>query len=110
MVGRASGRSSVAGGIDTGTMRARLRSHSEACAVGAGDNTKVPGVGKATVGQGACCYKVVVAQSRGQPAQLTGLYASEEDQQRRKKKTGEEREDSCVQGCKVKSLQMDNQQ
>jgi hypothetical protein len=74
-MGRGSGRSSVAG-IDMGTMWARLRSHSEACA--AGDNTKVPDVGKATVGQGACCYKVVVAQSRGQPAQPNwSLYARE---------------------------------
>ena len=70
MVGRASGRSSVAGGIDMDTMRARLSSHSEASVAEAGDNMKVPDVGKATVCQGACCYKVVVAQSRGKPARL----------------------------------------
>src|SRR6266850_833361 len=97
MVGRASGRSSVAGGIDMGTMRARLRSHSEACAAVAGDNTKVPDVGKATVGQGACCYKVVVAQSRGQPAQPNWSVCERGRSGETKKKTEEGRGDSCVQ-------------
>jgi hypothetical protein len=54
MVGQANDRSSGAGGIDMSTKRAHLRSHSDACVAGVGDNMKVPDVGKATVGQRAC--------------------------------------------------------
>ena len=53
MVGQANDRSWVAEGIDMGTMRVRLCSHSDACEAGAGGNTKDPEVGKATAGQEA---------------------------------------------------------
>ena len=52
-MGRANDRSWVAGGIDMGTMRVRLCSHSDACEAGAGDSTKDPEVGKATAVQEA---------------------------------------------------------
>ena len=52
-MGRASDRSWVAGGIDMGTMRVRLCSHNDACEAGAGDSTKDPDEGKATVDQEA---------------------------------------------------------
>ena len=52
-MGRANGRSWVAGGIDMGTMRVRLCSHSDACEAGAGGSTKDPDVGKVIVGQEA---------------------------------------------------------
>jgi hypothetical protein len=52
-VGRVNDHSSAVVGIDTGKMRGRLRSHSDACAAGAGDSTKVPDGGKVIVGQEA---------------------------------------------------------
>lgn len=52
-MGRANDRSWVVGGIDTGTMRVRLRTHSDACEAGAGGRTKDQEVGKATAGQEA---------------------------------------------------------
>jgi len=55
MVGRGNGHSWVAGGIDMGTMGVRSCSHSDACVAGAVGSTKDPDVGKAIVGQGACC-------------------------------------------------------
>jgi len=50
-VGRANVHSWVVGVIDTGTMRVRLCSHSDACEAEAVGSTKDPDVGKATVGQ-----------------------------------------------------------
>jgi len=46
------GRSWVAGGMDMRKM-VRLCSRNDVCAVEVGDNMKVPGVGKAIVGQEA---------------------------------------------------------
>ena len=94
-----------------GTMWARLCSHSDACVAGAGDNTKAPDVGKATVGQGACCYKVVVvvAQSIGQPAEPKWSIC-ERGRSAETKKDERGTGNSCIQAFKVRSLEMDNQQ
>jgi len=52
-VGRVNDHSSAVVGIDTGRMRGRLCSHSDACAAGVGDSMKVPDGGKVIVGQEA---------------------------------------------------------
>jgi hypothetical protein len=96
MVVRVNGRSWVAGGIDMGTMRARLRSHSDACAAGAEDSTKVPDVGRATVGRGACCYELVVVVAQSKRAASTA-YTREKEGSAETKKDGRGTGDSCIQ-------------